>query len=42
REPFTWGRRSLIEVSELRSRYIAALQAADNHMIEPLLKFARS
>lgn len=42
REPFTWGRRSLAEVSQLRSSYVAALKAADNHTIEPLLKFARS
>lgn len=42
RDPFTWGRRSLVEVSELRAGYVAALQAADNHIIEPLLKFARS
>jgi len=42
REPFTWGRRSLVEASELRASYIAALQAADNHMIELLLTFARS
>ena len=42
REAFTWGRRNLTEVSETRTRYIAALLAADSHDIEPLLLFARS
>lgn len=42
REAFTWGRQHLTDVSETRSRYIAALRAADNHDIEPLLEFARS
>ena len=42
REPFTWGRASLTEVSKLRTSYVAALKAADNHDIEPLLRFARS
>ena len=42
REAFTWGRRSLTEISETRTRYIAALLAADKHDIEPLLQFARS
>lgn len=41
-KPFTWGRGSLAEVSELRTSYMAALRAADNHDIEHLLKFARS
>jgi len=41
-EPFTWGRVSLIDVSETRTRYIAALKAADSHNITPLLEFARS
>lgn len=39
---FTWGRESLVEPGETRKRYIAALQAADGHVIEPLLEFARS
>ena len=42
REAFTWGRRNLTEISETRTRYIAALLAADKHDIEPLLQFARS
>ena len=41
-ERFSWGRGSLREPGELRKRYIAALREADNHNIEPLLKFARS
>lgn len=41
-EPLTWGRSTLIDVSETRTRYIAALGAADNHDIAPLLEFARS
>lgn len=40
--PFTWGRANLIDAGETRSSYIAALQAADNHDVGPLLKFARS
>ncbi len=42
RDPFTWGRVSLIDASETRTRYIAALKAADNHDLGPLLEFARS
>lgn len=41
-EPFTWGRVSLTNVSETRAQYIAALIAADNNDIGPLLDFARS
>lgn len=39
---FSWGGADLVESGELRSRYIAALKAADNGDIEPLLQFARS
>jgi len=42
REPFTWGRQHLTDVSETRTRYSASLRAADNHDIGPLLEFARS
>jgi Fic-DOC domain mobile mystery protein B len=42
REPFTWGRQNLTDVGETRAQYVAALRAADNHDIEPLLAFARS
>lgn len=41
-KPFTWGRQNLTDVSETRATYVAALQAADKHDIEPLLEFARS
>lgn len=39
---FTWGRSSLRAGDEVRRAYIAALRAADNHDIGPLLAFARS
>lgn len=39
---FSWGRESLRDAGAVRERYIAALQAADNHDIGPLLAFARS
>jgi Fic-DOC domain mobile mystery protein B len=39
---FTWGRVSLVNASETRSQYIAALRAADAHDIKPLLAFVRS
>jgi Fic-DOC domain mobile mystery protein B len=42
RESFSWGRESLRDAGAMRHRYIAALQAADNHDIEPLLAFARA
>ncbi|MBI3205196.1 MAG: mobile mystery protein B [Myxococcales bacterium] len=41
-EPFSWGGGSLVDVGELRRRYVAALQAADDHELGPLLAFARS
>lgn len=41
-DPFSWGRQNLTNLRETRARYIAALRAADNHDIEPLLLFARS
>jgi len=42
RDPFTWGQANLVDASETRRRYIAALQAADNHDVTPLLEFVRS
>ncbi|MBY4633037.1 mobile mystery protein B [Rhizobium croatiense] len=42
KEPFSWGSGSLSDMGDLRMRYVAALQAADNHDIGPLLEFARS
>jgi len=41
-ERFSWGRANLRDASDMRKSYIAALQAADNHHIGPLLAFARS
>jgi Fic-DOC domain mobile mystery protein B len=41
-ERFSWGRANLQDAGEVRGRYIAALRAADNHDIGPLLAFARS
>lgn len=38
---FTWGEGSLIEVSELRNKYIQALKAADNGQFKLLLDFVR-
>ncbi|MBW2266429.1 MAG: mobile mystery protein B [Deltaproteobacteria bacterium] len=42
--PFTWGKRDrdLLSPNEYRSRYIAALQEADNGNYIPLLEFAKS
>jgi Fic-DOC domain mobile mystery protein B len=42
RERFSWGRESLRDAGAMRRRYIAALQAADNHDIGPLQAFARA
>lgn len=42
RESFSWGGGSLADIGELRARYVAALQAADDHDIAQLLAFARS
>lgn len=39
---FTWGSAGLADQGENRSRYIAALQAADNHDYTPLFAFVRS
>jgi Fic-DOC domain mobile mystery protein B len=41
-ERFSWGSTNLQSVSKVRRRYIAALQAADNHDVRSLLEFARS
>lgn len=43
-EPFTWGsggHASLVSQSEMRAEYLAALRAADQGDISPLLAFAR-
>jgi len=39
---FTWGAADLVAASTTRDTYIAALKAADNHDIGPLINFARS
>ncbi len=39
---FRWGAGDLIGTGEIRKRYVAALRAADNHDIGPLLEFVRS
>lgn len=39
---FTWGLANLLEPGAARRHYIDALRAADGHVIEPLLAFARS
>ena len=41
-ERFSWGSANLQDAGTVRQRYIAALKAADNHDIGPLLAFARS
>jgi Fic-DOC domain mobile mystery protein B len=41
-ERFSWGSANLADAGAVRQRYIAALQAADNHEIGPLRAFARS
>jgi Fic-DOC domain mobile mystery protein B len=41
-ERFSWGSANLQDAGTVRQCYIAALQAADNHEIGPLLAFARS
>ncbi len=39
---FSWGSGSIQDTGELRTAYVAALKAADDHDIKPLLAFARS
>lgn len=41
-ERFSWGSANLQDAGTVRQRYIAALQAVDNHDVGPLLAFARS
>jgi Fic-DOC domain mobile mystery protein B len=38
-KPFSWGGDSLADVGTLRAQYVAALQAADGHNMEPLMAF---
>ena len=39
---FSWGRANLRDAGTMRTQYIAALKAADDHDIDALLAFARS
>lgn len=39
---FSWGSKNLVKAGDCRDRYIAALQAADQHDYAPLLEFVRS
>lgn len=39
---FTWGRIGLLDASDTRRAYVAALRAADTHDYQPLLGFVRS
>jgi len=39
---FSWGRANLVDASMTRQAYVAALRAADNQDIAPLLGFVRS
>ena len=39
---FSWGSASLTDPAQTQKRYVAALQQADNHNIDPLLEFVRS
>jgi Fic-DOC domain mobile mystery protein B len=41
-KPFTWGSGSIHDTGTLRTTYINALKAADNHDFAPLLAFARA
>ena len=41
-KPFTWGHVNLVDPGETRSAYIAALLAADQHDIAPLIEFVRT
>ncbi len=42
RARFSWGSKNLVDAGETRKRYIAALQAADEHDFGPLLEFVPS
>lgn len=42
RPPFSWGSINLVNASETREAYVAALRAADQHNFAPLFNFVRS
>lgn len=39
---FSWGSTQLVKQSNARATYLAAIKAADNGDIQPLIRFARS
>ncbi|MGH8225249.1 MAG: mobile mystery protein B [Gammaproteobacteria bacterium] len=39
---FSWGQENLVDATETRQAYIAAIRAADKHDLAPLLEFVRS
>jgi Fic-DOC domain mobile mystery protein B len=41
-ERFTWGSGNLASIGVVRSQYIAAMRAADDHDYRPLFAFSRS
>ncbi len=41
-KPFSWGNANLVDAGKTRSRYIAALRAADKHDLGRLLEFVRT
>jgi len=41
-KPFSWGNGDLTGASDIRTKYIKALRAADRHDYEPLKNFVRS
>jgi Fic-DOC domain mobile mystery protein B len=42
RPAFSWGAKDLVKQGEARDKYLAAMKAADDGNIQPLLEFARS
>ena len=41
-KPFSWGQADLVHPGQTRAAYIAALKAADEFDLRPLIAFARS
>lgn len=42
KEPFSWGGKSLTDISETRTEYISALKEADENHYQKLIEFARN
>ncbi len=42
RPRFSWGRGNLVDATQTRKTYVAALRAADKHDLSKLLDFIRS